>query len=188
MIAVIYGSTTGNTSDAAVKIAKILGEDQVELCDVKDVGLAALEFFDHIIFAIPTWDYGEVQADWQDVWDEIDDTDFSSKTVAFLGMGDQFAYAEWFQDAMGYLWAKVVNLGAISVGRWPVAGYSFGESKALTADETEFVGLPLDDEKEFDLSEERIAQWCRQILEGCGLVDAELWLPIPINLVLWHAH
>ena len=33
MIAVIYGSTTGNTSDAAVKIAKILGEDQVELFD-----------------------------------------------------------------------------------------------------------------------------------------------------------
>ena len=67
MIAVIYGSTTGNTSDAAVKIQDVLGDEEVELFDVKDVGLDALEYFDNIIFAIPTWDYGEVQADWEEV-------------------------------------------------------------------------------------------------------------------------
>ena len=163
MIAVIYGSTTGNTSDAAVKIAKILGEDQVELFDVKEVGLAALEFFDHIIFAIPTWDYGEVQADWQDVWDEIDDTDFSSKTVAFLGMGDQFAYAEWFQDAMGMLHDKVVAKGAKVIGHWPVEGYEFDASKALTADKQFFVGLALDEDCQPELTEGRLEQWCEQL-------------------------
>jgi len=163
MIAVIYGSTTGNTSDAAVKIAKIFGEDQVELFDVKDVGLAALEFFDHIIFAIPTWDYGEVQADWQDVWDEIDDTDFSSKTVAFLGMGDQFAYAEWFQDAMGMLHDKVVAKGAKVIGHWPVEGYEFDASKALTADKQFFVGLALDEDCQPELTEGRLEQWCEQL-------------------------
>jgi flavodoxin long chain len=163
MIAVIYGSTTGNTSDAAVKIAKILGEDQVELFDVKDVGLAALEFFDNIIFAIPTWDYGEVQADWQDVLDEIDDTDFSSKTVAFLGMGDQFAYAEWFQDAMGMLHDKVVAKGAKVIGHWPVDGYEFDASKALTADKQFFVGLALDEDCQPELTEGRLKQWCEQL-------------------------
>lgn len=163
MIAIIYGSTTGNTSDAAVKIAKTLGEDQVELFDVKDVGLAALEFFDNIIFAIPTWDYGEVQADWQDVWDEIDDIDFSDKTVAFLGMGDQFAYAEWFQDAMGMLHDKVVSKGAKVIGHWPVEGYEFDASKALTADKQFFVGLALDEDCQPELTNDRLQQWCEQL-------------------------
>jgi len=163
VIAVIYGSTTGNTSDTAVKVQKRLGEDKVELFDVKDVGLDALEYFNEIIFAIPTWDYGEVQEDWQDVWDEVDDVDFSAKTVAFIGLGDQYSYAEWFQDAMGMLHDKVVAQGATIVGHWPAADYDFEESKALTDDKQHFVGLALDDDCEPELSDQRIADWCRLV-------------------------
>lgn len=165
MIAVIYGSTTGNTSDAAVKIQDILGEE-VELFDVKDVGLDALDYFDNIIFAIPTWDYGEVQSDWQDVWDDIDEVDFNDKTVAFLGMGDQFAYAEWFQDAMGMLHDKVKARGATIIGHWPVAGYEFDESKALTDDKQHFVGLALDEDCQPGMTEQRLNDWCEIIKAG----------------------
>lgn len=166
MIAVIYGSTTGNTSDAAVKIQDILGEEEVEIFDVEDVGLDALEYFDNIIFAIPTWDYGEVQTDWQDVWEEVDEVDFSDKNVAFVGMGDQYGYGEWFQDAMGMLHDKVVARGATIIGHWPVTGYEFDASKALTGDKQFFVGLALDEDCQPELTEQRLRDWCEIIREG----------------------
>ncbi|PCJ30975.1 MAG: flavodoxin [Gammaproteobacteria bacterium] len=164
MIAIIYGTTTGNTLDAATKVqAQLGGEDKVELFDVKDIGLGALEYFTKVIFAIPTWDYGEVQEDWQDVWDEVDETDFSDKTMAFIGLGDQYSYSEWFVDAMGMLHDKVVAQGATVVGYWPVEGYDFEESKALTEDKKLFVGLPLDDDCQPELSDKRIEEWCALI-------------------------
>lgn len=166
MIAVIYGSTTGNTSDAAEKIQDLLADEEIELFDVKDVGLDALDYFDNIIFAIPTWDYGEVQTDWQEVWDDIDVVDFNNKTVAFVGMGDQFAYAEWFQDAMGMLHDKVKARGATIVGHWPVVGYEFDESKALTEDKQFFVGLALDEDCQPGLTEQRLNDWCKLIKTG----------------------
>ncbi len=163
MIALIYGSTTGNTSEIAIKVQKSLDQDAVELFDVQDAGLAALEYFDNIIFAIPTWDYGEVQSDWQDVWDELDETDFSNKTVAFVGLGDQFAYAEWFLDAMGMLHDKVIKRGASVIGYWPKEDYDFEASKALTDDGQYFVGLGLDEDCQPELTDDRIAKWCTQI-------------------------
>jgi flavodoxin II len=84
-------------------------------------------------------------------------------------LGDQIGYPEWFQDALGYLWAKVVNQGASIVGAWPNQGYTFEQSKALTEDEKFFVGLPLDDENQLDLNEDFISKWCDQIVMEFGL-------------------
>ncbi len=116
MVALIYGSTTGNTLDIAVKVAQMLGEENTELFDVKDVGLDIINAFDQLVFAIPTWDYGEVQEDWDEVWHEVDDIDFTGKVVAFIGLGDQLGYAEWFVDAMGMLHDKIVVAVRRSLG------------------------------------------------------------------------
>jgi len=159
--ALFYGTTTGNTGDVAEKVQQHL--DDVELFDVADSPLEILESYQNIIFAIPTWDYGEVQEDWQEVWDEVDQLDFSDKTVAFIGLGDQYGYAEWFVDAMGMLHDKVVAKGATIVGHWPTNGYEFDESKALTADKQFFIGLAIDDDCQNELSDERIEQWCQQV-------------------------
>ena len=62
------------------------------------------------------------------------------------------------------------------LGYWPSDGYQFSRSQALLTDNHEmeegafFVGLALDDENQFDLSDERIALWCRQLLEEYGEV------------------
>ena len=169
MIAVVYGSTTGNTSDIAVKVAQQLGEDNTELYDVKDIGLEIVEAFDQIIFAIPTWDYGEVQEDWEEVWHEVDSIDFSAKTVAFIGLGDQLGYAEWFVDAMGMLHDKVVERGATVIGHWSTEGYEFDESKALTKDGKAFVGLALDEDTQREFTDERLNSWCSLIKPDFGL-------------------
>lgn len=168
-IGLFYGSSTCYTEMAAEKIRDQIGQALVDIQNVAESSVSQMNDYDFLILGIPTWDYGELQEDWEEVWEELDSVDFNGKHVAIYGLGDQIGYPEWFQDAMGYLWAKVVNLGAIAIGRWPATGYTFDESKALTADGKEFVGLPLDDENEFDLSEERIAIWCQQVLAEFGL-------------------
>ena len=167
-IGLFYGSSTCYTEMTADKIRHIIGADQVDVFNIADEPFSTVEQYNHLIFGIPTWDFGELQEDWENIWDDIDEIDFTGKTVAIYGQGDQVGYAEWFLDAVGYLWAKLVNLGARTVGFWPVDGFEFEESKALNADKSHFVGLALDDENEFDLSQQRLETWCTQILKEFG--------------------
>ncbi|MGB0449909.1 MAG: flavodoxin, partial [Porticoccaceae bacterium] len=67
--------------------------------------------------------------------------------------------------------AKIKNQGASMVGAWPNQGYDFDESKALTTDKQQFVGLPLDDENQFELTDQYIAQWCAQIIAEFGTLE-----------------
>jgi len=168
-IGLFYGSSTCYTEMAAEKIRAVLGEARTDLFNITDTPVVTAEFYDYLIFGIPTWDYGELQEDWEEIWDELDDVNFKGRKVAIFGLGDQIGYPEWFLDAMGYLHSKLVNLGAIPCGYWPAAGYQFEESKALTADKSCFVGLALDEENEFALSEDRIQEWCQQVLQEFGL-------------------
>lgn len=163
MLAIIYGSTTGNTADIAVDIQANLGKSEVDLFDIKDTDLGIIDAYDQLIFAIPTWDYGEVQEDWDEVWDAIDEYDFSGKTVAFVGLGDQLGYAEWFVDAMGMLHDKIVARGARAVGYWPTEGYEYDSSKAETKDGKHFVGLAIDEDTQRDETPARLQAWCDQI-------------------------
>lgn len=168
-IGLFYGSSTCYTEMAGEKIRAALGEERVDFFNINETPIITAQFYDFIILGIPTWDYGELQEDWEDIWDEIDEVDFSGKKVALYGLGDQVGYPEWFLDAMGYLHSKVVARGATPCGYWPKVGYEFEASKALTPDGQYFVGLALDEENEFALSETRIKQWCEQILDEFGL-------------------
>ncbi|UTF61406.1 flavodoxin FldB [Gilvimarinus sp. DA14] len=168
-IALFYGSSTCYTEMAGEKIRQTLGESLVDIYNIAETPIIEASFYQLIILGMPTWDYGELQEDWEEIWDEIDQVDWQGKKVAHYGLGDQVGYPEWFLDAMGYLHAKLVALGATPCGYWSCEGYEFEASKALTADNTLFVGLALDDENEFDLSEERINLWCEQLKREFGL-------------------
>lgn len=172
-IGLFYGSSTCYTEMAGEKICKVLhsllGEDCVDFFNIANTPIIQTQFYDFLIFGIPTWDYGELQEDWEEIWDELDSLDFNGKKIAVYGLGDQVGYPEWFLDAMGYLHSKLVHRGATPCGYWPRTGYVFEASKALTPDGQYFVGLALDDETEFQLSDARIQQWCTQIVEEFGL-------------------
>ena len=159
--ALFYGSTTGNTEDIAEQIQRSM--EGVELFDIAEDSIDQLDDYDLIILGIPTWDYGEIQSEWQDIWDEIDTIDFHGKTVALYGLGDQVGYGEWFLDAMGLLHDKVKVQGARVIGYWPVEGYDFEESKAVTADGSQFVGLAIDEDCQNELTEERVESWLSQL-------------------------
>tara|TARA_R110002167_G_scaffold101150_7_gene263778 strand:- start:8027 stop:8542 length:516 start_codon:yes stop_codon:yes gene_type:complete len=164
-IALFYGSTTGNTEDIAELIERTLSEDQLDLYDVAEAPLQHANEYDQIIMGIPTWDYGEIQSEWEDVWSELDSLELSGKRIALYGLGDQVGYGDWFLDAMGLLHDRLVERGAELVGYWPVAGYDFSASKALTADAQYFVGLALDEDCQHELTGQRVERWCGQIRE-----------------------
>jgi len=162
-IGLCYGSSTRYTEMVAEKIQQMLGENRVELIDIKDADLASFQQYDFMIFGIPTWDYGELQEDWDDRWEDLDEMDFSGLSCAVYGLGDQEGYPDWFQDAIGYLYHKLKNLGADLKGHWPNQGYTFNESKALTEDKSEFVGLALDDENQPELTDARLTIWLKEL-------------------------
>lgn len=168
-IGLFYGSTTCYTEMAAEKIQiqlnTLFDADIVEVFNIKDVPLSKTAEYDILIFGISTWDFGELQEDWEGHWEDVEALDLSGKTLAIFGLGDQEGYAEWYQDALGMLHDLAVSRGAAPIGYWPNDNsYDFIASKALTEDKSHFVGLALDDESQYDLSEARISHWCEQLL------------------------
>lgn len=164
-IGVFYGSTTGNTEDVALLLPGMLKGQDVYVHNLSDEGLSGFADYDLLILGIPTWDYGEIQEDWQEIWDELGETDLSGCTVALFGLGDQVGYGEWFLDAMGLLHDLVRQQGAAIIGYWPVAGYEFEASKAVSADGEYFVGLALDEDCQHGETEERLMRWTQQIMD-----------------------
>ena len=162
-IGLFYGSSTCYTEMSAEKIQQCFGQENVDLFNIADTAVDEIDHYQQIIFGIPTWDYGELQEDWEAIWDEIDNLKFADKTVAIFGLGDQIGYPDWFLDAMGFLHNKILLLGATVIGYWPNDGYTFETSQALNEEKTQFLGLALDDENQFDKTDERITLWCQQL-------------------------
>ena len=98
----------------------------------------------------------------------MSDIDFSGKKVAIFGCGDQEDYSEYFCDAMGAIFNIIEARGALIVGHWPTVGYHFEASKALI-DDNHFVGLAIDEDRQPELTGERVRSWVKQIREELTL-------------------
>ena len=167
-IGLFVGSTTGKTEEAAEIVQKEFGgEDVVTILNVAEVEASEMENYDKIIVGCPTWDIGALQSDWEGLFDDLDDVDFSGKKVAYFGTGDQVGYADNFQDAMGILEEKISGLGGTTVGHWPTDGYEHEESKGVK--NGKFVGLALDDDNQPELTDDRIKKWVGQLKSEFGV-------------------
>ncbi len=163
---VIYGTDTGNTEDVARRIAERLDHLGlgVDMHDVDAFDIAKLQNYEFLILGIPTWDYGGIQADWEELEQNLSKVDLSGKVIALYGLGDQTGYADYYVDAMGWLREQLDESNASFVGSWSTAGYEFTASRAVNEDKTHFVGLALDEDGQSDKTDERIDQWIDQIL------------------------
>ncbi len=165
-IGLFYGSDTGNTERMAEAIAEKIGTDKVDVIDISGSSKEEMEKYDKLILGMPTWYDGELQSDWEGFIDNLDEIDFTGKTVALFGLGDQYGYADYFLDAMGITHDKIVEKGAKIVGQWPCDDYEFDFSKAER--DGKFVGLGLDEDNESDKSEDRINEWLELIKPDLG--------------------
>ncbi len=170
-IGLFYGSTDGHTALIADRIQQEFAATAlatVALFDVAEFYLDEMLPFDQLILGIPTWNTGQLQRDWEAVFEEFDTLDLTGKTVALFGLGDQIGYANTFVDALFFVAEKVKERGAQLVGAWPTIGYEYTQSWAENAEL--FIGLVLDEENQPKLTELRIRVWVQQLLVEFGLI------------------
>lgn len=102
----------------------------------------------------------------------MNSVNLAGKTVALYGLGDQLGYGHYFLDAMGWLHGFMAESGARLIGYWSTEGYFYEESKALNSDQSQFVGLAIDDDQQFELTDSRVKQWVEQVAEEYELAAA----------------
>lgn len=162
-IGLFFGSDDGNTESVAERIVSEFPEGMVDLYDIADVTQLEFTEYEKVILGIPTWDFGQIQSDWEEFWEDLTEVDFTGKTVALFGLGDQFGYGDYFLDAMGMLHDVIVDNGATIIGHWSADGYAFDASKAWLKEQGCFVGLAIDEDQQEELTDGRISQWCELV-------------------------
>lgn len=160
-IGLFYDTDTGNTRKVAKMIAKHFDEGDVELKAIKKVEPADFDQYHAFIIGTPTLGEGELPENWNEFLPQLEAMDFSGKTIALFGLGDQQEYAHEFVDGLGILYEKFEAQGASFVGFWPQEGYEYDISLAELDDQ--FVGLVIDQDNQSDLTQERVDTWIAEV-------------------------
>ncbi len=159
-IAVVYGSTTGMTAEAACKIAEKLG---AACLNVAEADPEQLESYDALILGSSTWGAGDLQDDWEAFLPKLRAMNLKGKKAAVFGTGDHYSFADTFCLALVTLRDAAHSAGAEIIGEAPVAGYD-----ALTSEVCRdglCVGLALDSQNQPEMTEPRIETWCAGLLQ-----------------------
>lgn len=98
----------------------------------------------------------------QFLYDDLPSIDLSGKPVGVFGMGDSSSYADNFVDAIEEVHDCFAGQGAKMIGYTDPSAYEFEESKSVR--DGVFLGLPLDNDNEADLTPDRVTAWCSQVL------------------------
>ncbi|MFW5943276.1 MAG: flavodoxin [Chloroflexota bacterium] len=170
-IGLFYGTNTGFTEVVAGIIQKEFEMVAPHLITAHDISAEPIEtmlLYDYLIVGCPTWNVGQLQDDWDDVFLSLEDLDLSGKKIAIYGLGDQYGYPENFCDAIGILGRKFREQGAELVGFTSSEGYQFSYSRGV--EDGQFMGLALDEDNESDRTEERVIDWVWQLVDEFDLV------------------
>jgi flavodoxin I len=169
LIGIFFGTNTGNTETVVEILEKELKNNgfEVEVNDMSSASVDDMGKYENIVIAVPTWNDGELQDDFDAVFGEFEAFDFSGKKVGFVGLGDQDGYPDNFLDAIGILAKPVLKNGGTIFGYWPTDGYEFSASVGL-ADNGKFYGLGIDQDNQEDQTEDRIKAWVAQIKAELG--------------------
>ncbi|MBQ9656172.1 MAG: flavodoxin FldA [Prevotella sp.] len=155
---VVYGSSTGTCETIAEKIGAKLG---AEVLNVQDLTADVVSANDNLILGTSTWGAGELQDDWYDGLKVLQLADLSGKTIALFGCGDCESYSDTFVGGIGELYDGIKQSGAHFVGSVSTDGYTFDDSAAIV--DGQFIGLPLDDVNEDNMTDSRIDAWIAAI-------------------------
>jgi len=168
-IGIFFGTDTGNTRRVAKSIHKKLGDLADAPVNINKATVDDLLKYDALILGTPTLGDGELPGltcgaqteSWEEFLPTLEGADFSGKTVALFGLGDQEGYGHEFVDALIILHDAFTAAGATLVGSWPTDGYTFEASKSIIDDA--FVGLVIDHDNQSDLTDERVDAWLEDI-------------------------
>lgn len=160
-IGLFYDTDTGNTRKIAKLIKAQFAEDEIDMKAVAKLEPSDFDKYSAFILGTPTLGEGELPDNWNELLPQLDSMNFSGKTIALYGLGDQEEYGHEFVNGLGLLHEKFEDLGASFVGFWPTEGYEFTVS--LGELNGEFVGLVLDQDNQSDLTSERLETWLSDV-------------------------
>ncbi len=160
-IGIFYGSSTGNSEFAAEQIQKQFGADIATIIDVSSAKPNAIDQYSNLIFGCSTLEIGELEYDFEDFMPQIEAADLENKKVAIFGLGDQESYPDSFVDSIGIIYEAIKDKGCEVVGKVSTDGYDYDESRGEI--DGEFMGLPLDEENQGELTEDRIKDWVENL-------------------------
>ncbi|MCD7936180.1 MAG: flavodoxin [Tannerellaceae bacterium] len=161
MIGLFYGSESDDTAVVAHKIIQGFKDIAIEAVAVEVANGEDLEAYNYIIAGVATWPGGKVPTYWDDLIEDLQESDMTHKRVAIFGLGDQKNYPDNFVDSIGTLASAFEAAGATLVGLTNTEGYTFNKSKAV--ENGGFLGLAIDTDNQPDQTDERIAKWVNQL-------------------------
>jgi flavodoxin I len=134
---------------------------------VKDSTADELNKYNNIIFGVSTigretWDGYATASDWDKFRPELEKANFSNKKVAMFSLGDHVTYPKHFVDALGQLAEILFPQNANIIGYVETDEYEYEESQGIY--DGKFIGLPIDEDFEPELTDNRIQKWLDQIL------------------------
>jgi len=167
-IAIFFGPLNGSVHRIAKLVASKIGEDKVDLVHIAAASATDLEKYNRIIFGISTigkdtWQQKFDNNDWSKFFPVVTSFDFTGKRIAIFGLGDHITYAYHFVDSMGLLGKAIRKQGGELFGATGTEGYTFQDSEAIS--EGKFIGLPVDEDFESELTEERVTVWVNSLLQ-----------------------
>merc|ERR1719160_1229946 len=150
-VGLFFGTQTGKTEDVASAVGEAAG---VGAEDIGEKSAADLAGYDGLIVGLPTWNTGADSersgTAWDEYLEEIKTLDLCGKPVAVFGVGDSIGYGDNFCDAIEELH-----------NTFQAAGYQHSDSKSVS--DGKFLGLPLDEDNENDMTENRVTNWVSQL-------------------------
>lgn len=165
-IGIFFGPTLGNVAKTAAVIANELGTSNVELISVKTAKASDISRFSKIILGLSTigranWDSKHIDTDWDLFMTHLEECDWTNKTVAIFGLGDQITYSDNFVDAIGWVYERLEKLNVKIIGATSTDGYQFTESEAVR--NNQLMGLAIDEDNEPELTLPRVKAWIENL-------------------------
>ena len=164
--AIFFGPEEGSVHRVANLLVTKLKYLNPDLIPINGATSEDLSRYDILIFGISTigrdtWDQKFGNIDWSKFMPVVTSFDFTGKKVAVFGLGDHITYAYHFVNSMGILAKTVIQNGGQILGRVSSEGYDFQDSEAL--EQGQFLGLPIDEDFEPELTESRLTAWVEQL-------------------------
>ncbi|HOO94741.1 MAG TPA: flavodoxin [Proteiniphilum sp.] len=158
-IAILYGSSGGNAESVARQVQDLF-EGEADLYNVREVTLDEIRDYPYYIIGTSTTGIGDLQDDWEGFLPSFIRLDLSGKKVAIFALGDSASYSSSFAESMKVVYDEIADRTTI-VGQMPDEGYTYDDSMAVI--DGMFVGLPIDEDNEYDMTEERLTAWVEKL-------------------------
>lgn len=164
-IAILYGSSGGNAESVARQVQDLF-EGAADLYNVEHVTIDEIKDYPYYVLGTSTTGIGDLQDDWEGFLPSFSALDFSGKKIAIFALGDSASYSSSFAESMKVIYDEINDKVEIE-GRVPDEGYLYDESSAVI--DGEWIGLPIDEDNEYDLTEERLTRWVEKLKEAFDL-------------------